>query len=169
MSNKNKKLTEVELLQLLEKGDSDEFLIYGSEYNPSDEEKSDKEDECNSDWYEVDCTHLRLDIQFPVNEPYLYDDSYPQNRTELTSFHVYRKLIDNEILQLIIGETDRNCAQIKNAQCYSRSSRIHPWKPTNKEKILKFLGCVMYMEIFKLPKIADYWNDKLDHFNNINT
>uniref|UniRef100_A0A6P7FDS3 PiggyBac transposable element-derived protein 4-like n=1 Tax=Diabrotica virgifera virgifera TaxID=50390 RepID=A0A6P7FDS3_DIAVI len=180
LPNKNKKLTEAELLKLLEE-DSDECVLSGSEYNPSDEEESDIEDESNSDsslldenarqsvksndqqnnddeWYEVDCTHLRLDIQFPGNESYVYDDRYPQNRTELTPFHVYRKLIDDEILQLIVEETNRNAAQVKNAQRYSRSSRIHAWKPTNKEEILKFLGCVMYMGVVKLPKIADYWS-----------
>uniref|UniRef100_A0A6P7G8R9 Uncharacterized protein LOC114339077 n=1 Tax=Diabrotica virgifera virgifera TaxID=50390 RepID=A0A6P7G8R9_DIAVI len=48
LPNKNKKLTEAELLKLLEE-DSDECVLSGSEYNQSDEEESDIEDASNTD------------------------------------------------------------------------------------------------------------------------
>lgn len=110
-----------------------------------------------SDWDEVDCTSLHYDIQFIDTESYNYDAIYPTNKSDLTLLDVYRKLIDDATLELIVRETNWYAQQIKNSKIHRRSSRMHTWKDTDTEEIVKFFGIIFNMGIVKFPKTADYW------------
>lgn len=90
-----------------------------------------------------------------------YSRTYPQNKGNLSPIDVYNRFLDDEILELIVLETNRFATQILQQKRHSRSSRINKWRPTNKVEMRKFFGIVMYMGIVKYPKISDYWRNHI--------
>lgn len=180
-----KPLTDQELEDIWEDSEEDPFLCSRSEYEASASETDDSssdiedmvleeevmdaatntlepEDGMQTDpgtWYEVDCSHIHYEIFFSGTESYGYDpNAYPINKDDLTPLDVYRKLIDDSILELIVVETNRYVQQVKSNNIIKRSSRLNAWKDTNTEEILKFFGVILYMGLVKYPKIADYWS-----------
>lgn len=194
-TEKNRPLTTSELEEEAIKyteGDSDSSADYfndsGSEWDGDSEESSRSEDDlseveeyntvieatndnsmlavANNNWFEVDCSHLRWDIIF--SEVPGYNDKikdYPKNKNELTPVQVYSALLDDEIFELLVRETNRNAEQQKNNKIHTRHARIQRWKPTNKEEMRKFLAIILYMGLVKYPKIADYWNQSILYKN----
>ncbi|KAJ8930477.1 hypothetical protein NQ314_016704 [Rhamnusium bicolor] len=66
-------------------------------------------------WNEVDCSNLRFDIHFSGSAWYNdHPDKYPKNRDLLTPFHVYSIFLDEDILNLLTQETNRNAEQQRN-------------------------------------------------------
>jgi hypothetical protein len=79
----------------------------------------------------------------------------PENSTP---FDIFSLFVDDEILNLLVVETNRYAEQRINGGIYSSNSRIQNWKPTNSEEIKKFLGLILYMGIVKINPIANYWS-----------
>lgn len=71
----------------------------------------------------------------------------------------YNLFLTDEILQLIVEETNRNAIQTMAGVRMSKECRLKRWKDTHKEEIKKFLGLVLAMGIDKKPKISDYWSN----------
>ncbi|XP_049316931.1 uncharacterized protein LOC125779701 [Bactrocera dorsalis] len=72
-------------------------------------------------------------------------------------FEYYRKFLADDILDIIVEETNRNANyQICGISTRS-SSRMNKWKDTNRKEIMEFLAIVMYMGIVKYPSMEDYW------------
>ncbi|XP_054726603.1 piggyBac transposable element-derived protein 4-like [Anastrepha obliqua] len=74
-----------------------------------------------------------------------------------TPFQYYRKFLTDEILDIIVEETNRNAnSQVAGIGTRS-SSRMNMWKDTDRQEIMEFLAIVMYMGMVKYPAITDYW------------
>lgn len=75
-----------------------------------------------------------------------------------TPFDCYKCFISDELLQLIVDETNRNANQVVNKGTHTRSSRICTWTPTNIDEMKIFFGLLMWMGLVKMPSISCYWS-----------
>ena len=76
----------------------------------------------------------------------------PQVQTSRDPLEMFSKFFDNNLLSLIVRETNRYAAQFLAA---TRSS--HTWE-TDLEELKAYLGFRVVMGVCKLPEIRDYWS-----------
>ncbi|KAJ8930175.1 hypothetical protein NQ314_017039 [Rhamnusium bicolor] len=139
---------------------SESYQDSGSEYQPSDEtedseeenEDGEFEEENNEDqleeneqteesvWREVSGETLQ---KFVCNKEEL---NVPLN---LSPLQIYREIITDDILDLIVNETNKNAKNYNNK-----------WKYMTKGELEHFFAIIIYMGLVKFPKIADYWSTK---------
>ncbi|KAJ8934829.1 hypothetical protein NQ314_013177 [Rhamnusium bicolor] len=103
-------------------------------------------------WHEVDGSHLRSNITFVGQENFSY--VYSEQKSDLKAIHIYCRFLD-EVLTLIVNETNRNAEQTINKQTHTRKARINQWKPTNTEEITKFLGLIIFQLLLRYIHFAD--------------
>ena len=70
----------------------------------------------------------------------------------------YRHFITDEIISLMVHETDRYAEQHIQMQTHTKRSKILPWTPSTSEEILKFLGIITEMGLVRMPEIEYYWS-----------
>jgi hypothetical protein len=68
----------------------------------------------------------------------------------------YRHFITDEIIDLIVRETNRYAQQYLQNHEISRRSILHQWKPTINEEMLKFFGIIIEMGLVQIPKLKYY-------------
>lgn len=125
-----------------------------------------RQSEATTEWYDVSGTYLK-GIVFTGHEEYKYNSSYPTDRSALTPHHVFSVFFDEEVLDLIVTETNRYAAQILDSKDISKGARLTCWTETNRDEIRKFFGIVMYMGLIIYPTIEDYWSTHPLFKNNI--
>ncbi|XP_054734721.1 uncharacterized protein LOC129242184 [Anastrepha obliqua] len=62
-----------------------------------------------------------------------------------TPFRYYRKFLTDEILDIIVEETNRNANSQVTVIGNRSSSRMNMWKDTDRQEIMEFLAIVTYM------------------------
>lgn len=63
-------------------------------------------------WHDVDCTSLRFDIASAGYESYTYlEGIYPENKESFLPIDVNNRFFGDDILDLIVTETNRNARQ----------------------------------------------------------
>ncbi|XP_014361145.2 piggyBac transposable element-derived protein 4 [Papilio machaon] len=72
-------------------------------------------------------------------------------------YEAFRLLIDDELLDLIVRETNANALRVGSAENVKRKSRIKNWKELTKEELLTFLGLLLHTGTIRLNRISDYW------------
>lgn len=77
-----------------------------------------------------------------------------------TPFEFYSLFLDDEILDLIISETNRYAEQriISGILKESVPRYLQSWYDTTKDEILTFLGIVLWMGLDQKPKLRNYWS-----------
>jgi len=68
------------------------------------------------------------------------------NKLNLRASDVYRFIVDDELLNLIVSMTNEN----------AKTKKPH-WKDVNLDELLNFFTIMLYMGLVKYPTIADYW------------
>jgi len=71
---------------------------------------------------------------------------------------IYEQFVTDEIIRLMVTETNRYAQKFINEQALKRNSRVHEWKETNPVEMKQFLGTMLLMGVVQKPKIADYWS-----------
>ena len=79
----------------------------------------------------------------------------PQSWTPYGYFSLF---VTDEVLSIIVEETNRNAQQYISSHRIRRHSRLSKWKDTDMKETKKFLGLVIYMGVVKYPSISDYWS-----------
>ncbi|XP_050505081.1 piggyBac transposable element-derived protein 4-like [Diabrotica virgifera virgifera] len=83
----------------------------------------------------------------------------------------FEHFIDDEIISLLVEETNRFAAQRNTANdaalAGSRTPRLNKWVDTDPIEMRKFLGIVVWMGLMHLPKLRDYWSTKRIYENGI--
>lgn len=72
-------------------------------------------------------------------------------------YEAFRLLIDDDLLDLIVRETNANALRVGSAENVRRNSRIKNWKDLTKEELLTFLGLLLHTGTIRLNRISDYW------------
>ena len=70
----------------------------------------------------------------------------------------YRHFITDEIINLMVCETNRYAEQYLLTYKPSNRSKKLQWEPTTNEEMLKFLGIIIEMKLVQMPKIDYYWS-----------
>ena len=71
---------------------------------------------------------------------------------------VYNMFVTDEIMELIVEQTNLYARQIINNQTVTRKSRLNDWVPTSIEEMKNFLGLVIAMGLNHKPSIKNYWS-----------
>ncbi|CAH2209962.1 jg3638, partial [Pararge aegeria aegeria] len=85
---------------------------------------------------------------------------------------IYRKIVTDEVLDLMVTQTNLYAIQIKQNTNISMHSRMNRWTDVTKAEIMKFIGLYMLMGIVQFPTLESHW--KLDAiyyhpiFHNVN-
>lgn len=79
----------------------------------------------------------------------------------------YNKYLNDDILDVMVTETNRNATQVISKTRLNRSSRLRSWLPTNAAEMRKFVGLLLWMGLHPLPRISDYWCNKVIYKNNV--
>lgn len=110
----------------------------------------------NTAWNDVTGYHqqdFQFDGMFGIN-PNI-------NVEHISVLDCYQLFITEDILQLIVTETNRNAQQVHGKKgSTTKKSRLSAWKPTTLEEIRKFIGLLLYMGLVKYPSIESYWSKK---------
>ncbi|VDI58381.1 Hypothetical predicted protein [Mytilus galloprovincialis] len=71
--------------------------------------------------------------------------------------------VDNNVVDLLVKETNRYAEDRKAVGNLKPRSRLHMWRPVNNEEMKAFLGLLLLMGIIQKPTLASYWEtqDKL--------
>lgn len=69
----------------------------------------------------------------------------------------FRLLVTDELLQLVVDETNDNAVNILLSENTKEGSRICKWKPLSTGELLVFLGVSLHMGNVKYPRLQDYW------------
>ncbi|VEN43200.1 unnamed protein product [Callosobruchus maculatus] len=113
----------------------------------------DVESDTNEVWRDIVVSGDEFTLQ-PKN-PILNPDA--NNITIKGPIDIYRLLVDDSVLDLIVTETNRYASQ-KISMGYSGKSRIKHWTDTNKSEICKFLAIAIIMGLSHVPSISLYWS-----------
>jgi len=70
----------------------------------------------------------------------------------------FKLFFTDEIIELMVIETNRNAQQYLNTQRISSGSRFSFWQPINKNDMEKLMGLLLWMGLVKMTSIADYWS-----------
>lgn len=77
-------------------------------------------------------------------------------------FDYYSIFVDEEVLNLLVLETNRFATQCIVKEIISEAnlphSRLSKWVDTTRNELLMFLGLVMWMGLDSKPKLRDYWS-----------
>jgi len=82
--------------------------------------------------------------------------------TDKSPVDFFQLLIPDDLLQVVVEETNRFAQQYIDTTELSRFSRVRAWekKPHNLAELKKFLAIVIVMGFVVLPQIEDAWSTK---------
>ncbi|CAH1986905.1 unnamed protein product [Acanthoscelides obtectus] len=78
---------------------------------------------------------------------------------------IFLSFINNEVLELMVQETNRYAQQFLNNRQLRRSSRLRRWKNTDTSEMKRFLGLIMLTGIINFPRIEYYWKKSQVYFH----
>ncbi|CAG9571425.1 unnamed protein product [Danaus chrysippus] len=76
-------------------------------------------------------------------------------------FVAFRLLLDDNILDLIVHETNVNANRVLQAPGFKKYSRITAWKELTRAELLTFPGLVLHTGTIRLNRLSDYWKKHL--------
>jgi hypothetical protein len=104
------------------------------------------------------------EIESESDEEFLDDHGLIEEVTAISEdntislINCYRRFITDEIIDLMVHETNRYTQQYLQNHETSRRSICHQWKPTTNEEMLKFFGIIIEMGLVQMPKLKYYWS-----------
>lgn len=91
----------------------------------------------------------------------------PGRKNSYSPLECFELFVDNDILEMITLETNRNVEQVVDGQRLSRQSRLLQWTETSVAEMKKFLGLMIWMGLNKKPSIRDYWSTNILYRNSV--
>jgi hypothetical protein len=124
------------------------------ESGSSDEEMSD--DEVDSDV----CNEMESesDSEFMEDHGLVEEVTSASEDNVVNPIDCYRHFITDEIIDLMVRETNRYAEQYLQAHQVSRRSKYREWKPATDEEMLKFFGIIIEMGLVQMPRLNHYWS-----------
>lgn len=82
----------------------------------------------------------------------------------LTPLDLFKLFVTDEIVDMIVTETNRYADILLETQKLQKNSRLKQWQPTTNAEMLSFFEVLIAMGLVQLPKINLYWSkDPLYH------
>nr|CAI5852091.1 unnamed protein product [Callosobruchus analis] len=133
-----------------------------------DSEESDQADDLDTStelkWGPIDVQKLK-NFNFQCQNSGIRDEFFTMY--DKAPYDFYRLFLTDEILELITEQTNIYANQKANNKDPSRKTKSKPWVPTNTEEIKTFFGIIIWMGLFKLPQLRDYWAQNFLYENNM--
>ncbi|XP_022829638.1 piggyBac transposable element-derived protein 4-like [Spodoptera litura] len=90
----------------------------------------------------------------------------------MSPFQIFSKIWDDDIINLIVRETNRYGAMLCSAKDLQTFSRLRRWTPITSQELWTYFGILMLQSITQLPVESEYWRPclpylKLGNFANI--
>ena len=132
----------------------DDFAKMHFESASSDEEVTDNEVESNV-W-----SGIKSESDGECLEDYGVVESVTSTSEDgtISPIDCYRHFITDEVISLMVRETNRYAEQYLLTHKPSKRSKDLQWEPTTNEDMLKFLRIVIEMGLVQMPKIDYYWS-----------
>ena len=106
-------------------------------------------------WNEIHSTQRQHDFIGREKVNISVDD-----REQLQPYDVFKKIVTDDILDLIVEQTNEYAKQYIDNTTLTRSCRAKQWVPTNRNEMRTFIGIVMSMGLVWTPDIHLYWSTK---------
>lgn len=87
--------------------------------------------------------------------------------TNISGFDTFALFFDEEVINLIVTETNIYAEQTIKRNRITRHSRLNKWIPTDAEEMKNFFGLFMWMGLVRMGNITSYWSTKLVYKNTI--
>jgi len=84
---------------------------------------------------------------------------------DTTPLDVLKHFLTDELIDLIVEETNRYADQYINRETISSESRVNDWKAVTTEELWNFLALTLLMGIDRKPGIPDYWSNSPLFYN----
>ena len=137
---------------------NDEFDTTLIDFDNSDEEitAEDNDDSMNSyTWNEIE---PESDTEFSEDHGLIEDVTSTLEDNTINPIDCYRHFITDEIIDLMVRETNRYAQQYMESHAISRRSMFQRWKPTTDTEMFKFFGIIIEMGLVRMPKLKYYWS-----------
>ena len=72
----------------------------------------------------------------------------------------YSFLVDSEVIQLPVTQTNRKAKQVFGKSDRKNHSRLKGWVDTDDAETRRFLGLLCSMGLVRMPPIDSYWKSK---------
>jgi hypothetical protein len=133
---------------------NDDFVRVHIESTSSDEEITDDEVDSNV-WREIES---ESDGEFLEDHGIVQHVTSASEDGTINPIDCYRHFITDEVISLMVRETNRYAEQYLLKHKPSKRSKNLQWKSTTNEEMLKFLGIVIEMGLVQMPKVDYYWS-----------
>lgn len=137
---------------------NDELDTMNLDFDNSDEEVSDHEDDDEMDSHTWDEIEPESDAEFLEDHGLIEDVISTSEDKTINPIDCYRHFITDEIIDLMIRETNRYAQQYLQSHAISRRSMFQQWKPTTVAEMFKFFGIIIEMGLVQMPKLKYYWS-----------
>ncbi|XP_060872032.1 piggyBac transposable element-derived protein 4-like [Metopolophium dirhodum] len=84
-----------------------------------------------------------------------------------TVWDIFNLFLTNEIIDLIVEETNKNAQHFLSKNRLTKSSRFSKWIPADQQEIKKFFGLMIWMGLVQMPTLEDYWSISIRYKNNV--
>jgi hypothetical protein len=121
----------------------------------SDDEALSQETEADDLWAHVGETRPNQFI-FSTEEADRIKEKLEQLRG-ITPIQAIKFFINDEIIALLVTETNRKALQILERDITRQSRRLSQWQPTDAYEMHKFLALLMWMGQVRYPSLDWYW------------
>ncbi len=132
----------------------DDFTRMHLESTSSDEEVTDDEVASNV-WSEIES---ESDGEFWEDHGIIEQVTLTFEDGTINPIDCYRHFITDEVISLMVRETNRYVEQYLLTHKPSKRSKNLQWEPITNEEMLKFLGIVIEMGLVQMPKLDYYWS-----------
>ena len=76
-----------------------------------------------------------------------------------TDYETFRGILDDEVLDLIVLETNRYADQFfENNPDLPPFSRARKWQPLTRDGLIRFIGLTLLMSLNDRPRLELYWS-----------
>ena len=122
----------------------------------SEEQVTDDDDDMGSEvWDEIES---ESDTVFLEDYGMMEEVSTTLEDGVIDPIDYYRHFITDEIIRLMVRETNRYAKQHGQTQKLTKRSKTLQWQPTINEEMFKFLGIILEMGLVQMPEIDYYWS-----------
>jgi hypothetical protein len=133
----------------------DDFDRMHLESDSSDEESTDGELDSHV-WNEIES---ESDAEFLEDHGIVEEVTSVSKDNTIHPIDCYRHFIIDELIGLMVRETNRYAEQYLQTHEISRWSKFRQWNPTTDEEMLKFFGIIIEMGLVQMPRLSQYWSN----------
>ena len=126
------------------------------ESTSSEEVTDDDGDDVDSQvWSEIES---ESDTEFSEDYGMMEEVAGNSEGSTINPIDCYRHFISDEIISLMVRETNRYAEQHGQTQKLTKRSKTLQRRPTTNEEMFRFLGLILEMGLVQMPEIDYYWS-----------